>query len=78
MPRSSPFIMTTYLVDPTTHRITGIVDLECVSSQPWWKVARVPQSLDGQEVDDGLPMPTAVLPPDEGADEFHEELQDWL
>jgi hypothetical protein len=33
-------------IDPITHRITGIVDWECVSLQPSWKVAKVPKLLD--------------------------------
>ena len=36
------------LIDPTTHCITGIVDWESVSLQPFWKVAWVPQLLDGR------------------------------
>ncbi|KAH9967393.1 phosphotransferase enzyme family-domain-containing protein [Russula dissimulans] len=66
------------LVDPTTHRITGIVDWECVSLQPSWEVARVPQLLDGPEVDDGSPIPDAAPPPDQTADDFHKTLRDRL
>ncbi|KAI0247102.1 phosphotransferase enzyme family-domain-containing protein [Lactifluus subvellereus] len=66
------------LIDPATHRITGIVDWECVSLQPAWHVARVPQLLDGPEVDDGSPIPAAAPPPDKGADDFHKELRDRL
>ena len=66
------------LIDPTTHRITGIVDWECVSLQPSWKTAQVPQLLDGPEVDDGSPIPAAAPPPDEDADEFHKELRERL
>jgi aminoglycoside phosphotransferase (APT) family kinase protein len=68
------------LVDPTTHRITGIVDWECVSLQPSWEfAARVPQLLEeGPEVigDDGSPIPDAASPPEEGADGFHRELRE--
>jgi aminoglycoside phosphotransferase (APT) family kinase protein len=65
------------LVDPTTHRITGIVDWECVSLQPSWEVAaRVPQLLEGPEVEDGSPIPDAGPAPEEGADEFHKELRE--
>ncbi|KAF8473663.1 phosphotransferase enzyme family-domain-containing protein [Russula ochroleuca] len=65
------------LVDPTTHRITGIVDWECVSLQPRWEVAaRVPQLLEGPEVEDGAPIPDAAPPSEEGADEFHKELRE--
>ncbi|KAK2462793.1 hypothetical protein APHAL10511_005184 [Amanita phalloides] len=66
------------LVDPTTHRITGIVDWECVTLQPSWKVANVPQLLDGPEVDDGSPIPATAPPPDDNADPLHEELRDRL
>jgi Phosphotransferase enzyme family len=38
------------LIDPTTHHITGIVDWECVSLQPAWKVPRPPQLLYGPEI----------------------------
>jgi aminoglycoside phosphotransferase (APT) family kinase protein len=65
------------LVDPTTHRITGIVDWECVSLQPRWEVAaRVPQLLEGPEVEDGSPIPDSAPPLEEGADEFHKELRE--
>jgi aminoglycoside phosphotransferase (APT) family kinase protein len=64
------------LIDPTTHRITGIVDWECVSLQPSWEVVRVPQLLEGPEVDDGSPIPDVAPPPEEGADEFHTELRE--
>jgi hypothetical protein len=66
------------LIDPTTHRITGIVDWECVSLQPSWKVSQVPQLMDGPEVGDGSPIPAAAPPPDEDADDFHKELRDRL
>ena len=65
------------LVDPTTHRITGIVDWECVSLQPRWEVAaRVPQLLEGPEVEDGSPIPDSAPPLEEGAVEFHKELRE--
>jgi aminoglycoside phosphotransferase (APT) family kinase protein len=64
------------LIDPTTHRITGIVDWECVSLQPLWEVVRVPQLLEGPEVDDGSPIPDVASPPEEGADDFHTELRE--
>jgi hypothetical protein len=49
------------LVDPTTQRITGITDWECVSLQPSWEAAaRVPQLLEGPEVEDGSPIPDAA------------------
>lgn len=38
------------LIDSTTHYITGIVDWECVSLQPAWKVPRPPQLLYGPEI----------------------------
>ena len=68
------------LVDPTTHRITGIVDWECVSLQPSWKVVQVPQLLDGPEVDAGSPIPVAQPPPppDKAAGDFHKELRDHV
>jgi aminoglycoside phosphotransferase (APT) family kinase protein len=66
------------LVDPMTHCITGIVDWECVSLQPSWKVAQVPQLLYGPEVDDGSPIPASAPAPDENADEFHKELRETL
>jgi hypothetical protein len=66
------------LIDPTTHRITGIVDWECVSLQPSWKVAQVPHLLNGPEFDDGSPIPDAAPPPDKDADEFHQERRDCL
>ena len=66
------------LIDPTTHCITGIVDWESVSLQPSWKVARVPQLLDGPEVDHDSPTPIAPPPPDKDADELHLELRDYL
>ena len=66
------------LVDPATHQITGIVDWECVSLQPAWHAARVPQLLEGPEVDDGSPIPAAAPPPDKAADEFHKDLRDKL
>ena len=62
------------LVDPTTHRITGIVDWECVSLEPSWKVVRVPQLLDGPEEDDGSLMQTS--PPDESAGIIYTEWRD--
>jgi hypothetical protein len=67
------------LVDPTTHRITGITNWECVSLQPSWEVAaRVPQLLEGPEVEDGSPIPDAAPAPGAGgaADEFHKELRE--
>ena len=67
------------LVDPTTHRITGITNWECVSLQPSWEVAaRVPQLLEGPEVEDGSPIPDAAPAPGAGgaADEFHRELRE--
>jgi len=66
------------LVDPTTHRITGIVDWECVSLEPSWKVDRVPQLLDGPEVDDGSPIPVVPPPPDESASDIDKESRDRL
>ena len=68
------------LVDPTTHHITGITDWECVSLQPSWEAAaRVPQLLEGPEVEDGSPIPDAA-PATEmgggGADELHKELRE--
>ena len=66
------------LVDPMTHCITGIVDWECVSLQPSWKVARVPQLLYGPEVDHGSPIRASAPAPDENADEFHKGLRDGL
>jgi len=66
------------LIDPMTHRITGIVDWECVSLQPSWEVVRVPQLLEGPEVDDGSPIPDVAPRPEEGADEFHTELRERL
>ena len=70
--------MDNILVDPTTHRITGIVDWECVSLEPSWKVDRVPQLLDGPEVDDGSPIPVVPPPPDESTSEFDKEPRDRL
>ena len=64
------------LIDPTTHCITGIVDWECVSLQLSWDVVRVPQLLEGPEVDDGSPIPDIAPSPEEGADEFHTELRE--
>jgi hypothetical protein len=66
------------LVDPNTHRITGIVDWECVSLEPSWKVVRFPQLLDGPEVDDGSPIPVVPPPPDESASDFDKESRDRL
>ena len=64
------------LVDPTTHRITGIVDWDCVSLEPSWKVVRVPQLLDGPEVDVSSLVPTSL--PDESAGKMYQEWRDRL
>lgn len=43
--------MNNILVDPTTHKITGIVDWECVSFVPLWKANVVPKLLEGPDID---------------------------
>ena len=55
-----------------------MVDWECVSLEPSWKVDQVPQLLDGPEVDDGSPIPVVPPPPDKSASEFDKEPRDCL
>lgn len=66
------------LIDPTAHCITGIVDWECVTLEPSWKVAKVPKLLDVPEVDDGSLIPAAAPPPDKDADGFDKQFRDRL
>jgi aminoglycoside phosphotransferase (APT) family kinase protein len=69
------------LVDPTTFRITGIVDWECVSLQPLWEVSRVPKLLEGPEVlvFHGYPqIPDTPPPPEPGADVVQKEQREAL
>jgi len=58
--------MINILVEPTTHRITRIVDWECVSLKPLSAVPRVPELLEGPEV---LQIPDPAPPPIKGAKE---------
>jgi aminoglycoside phosphotransferase (APT) family kinase protein len=69
------------LVDPTTYRITGIVDWECVSLQPLWEVARVPKLLEGPEVLEFhgySQIPDTPPPPEPGADAVQKEQREAL
>jgi hypothetical protein len=69
------------LVDPTTHRITGIVDWECVSLQPLWEVARVPKLLEGPEVLEFhgySQIPDTPPPPEPGVDVVQKEQREAL
>ncbi|KAI0260085.1 phosphotransferase enzyme family-domain-containing protein [Gloeopeniophorella convolvens] len=67
------------LIDPATHRITGVVDWECAALQPTWRAARVPQLLDGPDFDDGTPIPETAPPPDDKEeDEFRRERRDRI
>ena len=64
------------LVDPTTFRITGIVDWECVSLKPLWEVARVPKLLEGPEVlefHSYSQIPDTPPPPEPGANAVQKE-----
>ncbi|KAI0280955.1 hypothetical protein BGY98DRAFT_961531 [Russula aff. rugulosa BPL654] len=69
------------LVDPTTFRITGIVDWECVSLQPLWEVSRVPKLLEGPEVlvfHGYSQIPDTPPPPEPGADVVQKEQREAL
>ena len=77
------------LIDPITHRITGVVDWECVSLQPTWKARRPPQLLYGPEIDaefyernfDG-PIPNVppprVIDQDNGEALMASEMQEYM
>ena len=69
------------LVDPTTFRITGIVDWEFVSLQPLWEVARVPKLLEGPEVLElhgYSQIPDTPPPPEPGADAAQKDQRETL
>ena len=78
------------LIDPVTHIVTGIVDWECISFVPRWKAHRMPQFLEGPDIDSimyrhnyGGDVPQVPPPPDknEGNElckEFRERLEQML
>jgi hypothetical protein len=69
------------LVDPTTFRITGIVDWECVSLKPLWEVSRVPKLLEGPEVLEFhgySQIPDTPPPPEPGAGAVQKEQREAL
>ena len=78
------------LVDPITHKITGIVDWECVSFVPLWKANIVPKLVDGPDIDSIAyqfafgpgEVPHIPPPPDENDDdsmriEFRNRLEQY-
>ena len=69
------------LVDPITHRITGIVNWECVSLQPQWAAGRVPRLLQGPEVLEfqcNSQIPDTPPPPEPGAEDIEMEDREIL
>jgi len=60
------------LVDPTTHKITGIVDWECTGTRPGWE-ERHPVFLEGREIEE---EPEPLSPGDEDVVRV-EYWEDW-
>jgi len=60
------------LVDPTTHKITGIVDWECTGTRPGWE-ERYPVFLEGREIGE---EPEPLSPGDEDVVRV-EYWEDW-
>ncbi|KAJ5934456.1 hypothetical protein N7466_004003 [Penicillium verhagenii] len=52
------------IVDPISHRVTGVVDWECVSIHPAWEAAEFPFFLRGIEVPEPPPQEPGIVEPD--------------